>query len=144
MRDPSPLLTSACGQAIRKDAGKPKLSATAEYTRHCQFCRSPQPARTHHCSTCNACVMDMDHHCLFTANCVGRDNYPFFFGFILWIWILTMFVTQLSWPFCFSAIADTISFTGSLVTLCGCAITHTTTATLSQDMKILCSVQKDT
>lgn len=28
-----------------------------------------------------------DHKCPFTANSVGHENYPFFFGFILWVWL---------------------------------------------------------
>lgn len=82
-------------QALVKDAGRPRLSPTAEYSRHCHFCRLPQPLRCYHCTTCGTCVVDMDHHCPFTANCVGRENYPFFFGFILWIWILTLYAVWL-------------------------------------------------
>ena len=38
-----------------------------------------------------------DHHCPFTANEVGHYNYPFFFGFVLWAWIMTQYATWLSY-----------------------------------------------
>lgn len=29
----------------------------------------------------------MDHHCVFTDNCVGKDNFKYFFSFIIWSFI---------------------------------------------------------
>ena len=40
--------------------------------------------RIHHCSRCNRCVNYMNHHCMFTDNCVGSNNYRYFFHFGGW------------------------------------------------------------
>ena len=53
-------------------------------------------ARVHHCGRCNRCVDFMDHHCLITDNCVGKENFKYFFHFTSWaaftimcgIWIM--------------------------------------------------------
>ena len=40
--------------------------------------------RINHCGRCNRCVVYMDHHCKFTDNCIGKENYKYFFAFIFW------------------------------------------------------------
>eukprot|EP00039_Didymoeca_costata_P008812 m.116805 g.116805 ORF g.116805 m.116805 type:complete len:195 (-) comp14241_c0_seq14:19-603(-) len=56
----------------------------------------PQPLGTFHCVTCDQCVKRMDHHCLFTANCVGEGNFPYFFSFVFWAWTATVYAVWLS------------------------------------------------
>lgn len=71
-------------QAVTRDAGKPGQTHDAEGGKRCKICSGPRPARAYHCVTCNQCVLFMDHHCPFTSNCVGQENYPFFFGWVMW------------------------------------------------------------
>ena len=48
-------------------------------TRSCNHCKKKKPDRTHHCRQCNRCNLKMDHHCNWIANCVGYNNYKYFF-----------------------------------------------------------------
>eukprot|EP00041_Stephanoeca_diplocostata_P019896 m.433374 g.433374 ORF g.433374 m.433374 type:complete len:311 (-) comp21417_c1_seq1:187-1119(-) len=48
------------------------------------------------CRSCKKPALDMDHHCIFTANCVGKLNYGYFFGFLFWGWVATMYAVWLT------------------------------------------------
>jgi hypothetical protein len=61
-----------------------------------QVCDVRVPERNKHCYTCGECCAEMDHHCPFTANCVGRDNYRFFFGFVFWAWVAACYAVWLT------------------------------------------------
>eukprot|EP00039_Didymoeca_costata_P030667 m.30810 g.30810 ORF g.30810 m.30810 type:complete len:311 (+) comp8242_c0_seq2:342-1274(+) len=62
----------------------------------CSKCRRHRPSDAFHCSVCGRCSRFMDHHCPFTANCVGRDNFRYFFAFVLWSWIATVYAVWLT------------------------------------------------
>lgn len=47
--------------------------------RKCVRCMRRKPDRCHHCRLCERCVLKMDHHCPWIANCVGYENYKYFF-----------------------------------------------------------------
>lgn len=47
--------------------------------RHCKWCGKYKPDRSHHCRVCQTCVLRMDHHCPWLYNCVGYNNYKYFF-----------------------------------------------------------------
>jgi palmitoyltransferase ZDHHC2/15/20 len=47
--------------------------------RTCNHCQLKKPDRCHHCKQCDRCNLKMDHHCNWIANCVGNNNYKYFF-----------------------------------------------------------------
>mmetsp|Transcript_10718 Transcript_10718/g.24431 ORF Transcript_10718/g.24431 Transcript_10718/m.24431 type:complete len:370 (+) Transcript_10718:60-1169(+) len=92
------------------DAGKPPdhASAVALAIEHgvrpppqCARCHLAKPQRAHHCGVCRRCVMKMDHHCPWLNNCVGAGNYRFFYVFLLWSVMLTIYVMYWVLEFCF-------------------------------------------
>ena len=53
--------------------------------KYCDPCKTLKRSHAHHCRDCKACVPYMDHHCPFTMNCVGRDNFHYFFLFLAYV-----------------------------------------------------------
>ncbi|XP_058124268.1 palmitoyltransferase ZDHHC16 [Anopheles ziemanni] len=70
----------------------PEKELIAEAVSICKKCISPKPPRTHHCSVCNRCVLKMDHHCPWLNNCVGYNNHRYFFLYMLYTSIGTLFI----------------------------------------------------
>ncbi|XP_043209339.1 palmitoyltransferase ZDHHC16B-like isoform X2 [Amphibalanus amphitrite] len=58
----------------------------------CRRCIAPKPPRTHHCSVCNKCVLKMDHHCPWLNQCVGHYNHRFFYMYMVYMVLGTVFV----------------------------------------------------
>lgn len=59
--------------------------------RWCSKCNRAKPPLCHHCSVCKKCVLKMDHHCVWMANCVGYFNYRYFFLFLFWMWVGSLY-----------------------------------------------------
>ncbi|EAA09699.3 palmitoyltransferase ZDHHC16 [Anopheles arabiensis] len=70
----------------------PEKELIAEAVSICKKCIAPKPPRTHHCSVCNRCVLKMDHHCPWLNNCVGYHNHRYFFLYMLYTTIGTLFI----------------------------------------------------
>lgn len=70
----------------------PDIRTRSETWRYCQICRGLKPPRCHHCSSCGECYYKLCHHCPALGKCVGRDNYPFFFRFLISAWFGSLFL----------------------------------------------------
>ncbi|XP_075222474.1 palmitoyltransferase ZDHHC16 isoform X2 [Lycorma delicatula] len=70
----------------------PQDSLIPEAVSICKKCIAPKPPRTHHCSVCNRCVLKMDHHCPWLNNCVGHYNHRYFFMYMVFIVLSTLFI----------------------------------------------------
>jgi palmitoyltransferase len=46
----------------------------------CEVLRTP---RSRHCNLCKRCVDRFDHHCPWVNNCIGKNNFRYFYCFIL-------------------------------------------------------------
>lgn len=64
--------------------------------RFCTTCSIIRPSRSTHCGDCNNCVERFDHHCPWIGNCAGKRNYKYFYIFLIWLNILTIFVGAFS------------------------------------------------
>eukprot|EP01083_Nonionella_stella_P030335 83183_1 len=74
----------------------PELKCS-DVVRYCNECNCYKPWRAHHCSICKRCVLKMDHHCPWMWNCVGYHNYRYFFMFLFYLWIGTLYYVSVGY-----------------------------------------------
>lgn len=79
-----------CDTSIR---GKVLPSDLRPNWRLCVVCETLTPPRSWHCNICKTCILKRDHHCIFTSCCIGHYNYRYFFMFLLYIFIATIYAT---------------------------------------------------
>ena len=57
---------------------------------YCPQCLIKLNYRIKHCLICQKCVDEFDHHCFWVGNCIGKNNYFFFFIFLIYIMFNTV------------------------------------------------------
>lgn len=62
----------------------------------CRTCMIIRPIGTSHCKQCNICIERYDHHCPWVGNCIGKNNYRFFYGFLFCLNLLFIYTLILS------------------------------------------------
>lgn len=70
----------------------------------CSVCESLVPPRSYHCDTCDTCVLRRDHHCVFSGCCIGLKNYRYFFYFMLYMFVATVYSSYFNIFFIFKII----------------------------------------
>ncbi|KAI7828827.1 DHHC palmitoyltransferase-domain-containing protein, partial [Gamsiella multidivaricata] len=102
--DISDLALESCQASNGDDTSRPiatlSVSKRNGRPRWCSVCRIVKPDRCHHCSECNSCVLRMDHHCPWINGCIGFGNYKYFYLFIFYgsvssIWVIASMVPLL-------------------------------------------------
>lgn len=80
---------------------------TKEGWHFCSVCEIQAPPRTWHCNVCNVCVLKREHHCGFTGCCIGFYNFRFFFYFLLYLFVSTIYATYFTHSFLWSSVDET-------------------------------------
>lgn len=58
----------------------------------CTICCSNINRRSRHCRQCNFCTEGFDHHCKWINNCIGKENYCYFFSLLIITYIILTYV----------------------------------------------------
>ena len=92
--DPGILQRYPCHKNIIEDRKEVKIIQSGFFRkyRHCGTCDIIRPSRSTHCGDCNNCVERFDHHCPWIGNCAGKRNYKFFYIFLVFLNIMTVFI----------------------------------------------------
>ncbi|CAD8085081.1 unnamed protein product [Paramecium sonneborni] len=61
---------------------------------YCKICLAFVKTSSKHCKSCNRCTDQFDHHCIWLNNCIGLQNYKFFFILIvlLELYLITVLI----------------------------------------------------
>lgn len=68
-------------------------SKTGYSQKYCISCNIFRPFNASHCSECGFCILDKDHHCFWLDNCIGRNNYEFYYGFVFSLMLLNYIIS---------------------------------------------------
>jgi hypothetical protein len=80
-----------------------KRELTADGRGQRRICRKSKPQvykpdRSHYCKMLSRCVLKMDHFCPWLNNCIGFYNHKYFYLFILYMAVITVFMIATMTP----------------------------------------------
>lgn len=106
---------SQSSEQIDKDSKQQKVLSVEKKqknggVRMCAWCFKAKPDRCHHCSQCSKCILKMDHHCPWVANCIGFNNYKYFFCMIFNCMVVCWIIDLTSWPVLIRALVHPEAF----------------------------------
>ena len=64
--------------------------------RYCSICEVNCPPRSFHCHICNKCILKRFNHCMFLGKCCGYSNARYYFLFLIYTWIATIYCNLLN------------------------------------------------
>lgn len=71
-------------QLLKKRTNKQYILRGRKYKmKFCHTCLIYRPLGCSHCKICNVCVERYDHHCPWVGNCIGGNNYKYFYFFVI-------------------------------------------------------------
>ena len=81
------------GEESNHNNNKEEITKPRIFTeRECRTCKIIRPPGASHCSNCNNCVLNFDHHCVFISSCVGKRNHKYFFIFLFFGSITSLYI----------------------------------------------------
>ena len=64
--------------------------------RYCSTCEVNCPPRSFHCHMCNKCILKRFNHCTFLGKCCGYLNARYYFLFVIYTWLGTIYCNFLN------------------------------------------------
>ncbi len=64
--------------------------------KYCSICEVNCPPRSYHCHICNKCVLKRLNHCMFLGKCCGYANARYYFLFLIYTWLATVYCNFLN------------------------------------------------
>ncbi|KAL7713538.1 Palmitoyltransferase [Entamoeba marina] len=83
----------AIQRALRARYNNLKHLNIGQNVRYCSRCEKFQQPRAFHCKQCNRCISRRDHHCIWMCSCIGKENFKYFYLFLLYVTISLLFVS---------------------------------------------------
>jgi palmitoyltransferase ZDHHC9/14/18 len=87
-----PFITKTTQQPRNPFIREITISNQILHEKYCVTCKCWRPVRASHCGQCERCVEVHDHHCPWTGNCIGKNNYKWFFWFLLSVTLNCLYV----------------------------------------------------
>jgi palmitoyltransferase len=64
--------------------------------RYCSACEQNAPPRSFHCYNCETCILKRSNHCTFLGKCCGYKNARYYYYFIVFAWLGTLYSNLLN------------------------------------------------